>query len=101
MLFSSLLDCLGNRGTAIIHISAYLGNTESRSMVNLYGSNKNVNFKENLIYAKFPPDRYISLYNKAIVAESFVTAYELLENSPLRKADWLHPRALSNKPTVN
>lgn len=70
-------------------------------MVNLYGSNKNVNFKENLIYAKFPPDRYISLYNKAIVAESFVTAYELLENSPLRKADWLHPRALSNKPTVN
>lgn len=93
MLFSSPLNCLGNRGTAIIHINAYLGNTESCSMVNLYGSNKKVNFKENLIYAKFPPDRYISLYNKAIAAESFVTGYELLESSPLCKANWLHPHS--------
>ena len=64
-------------------------------MVNLYGSNKKVNFKENLIYAKFPPDRYISLYNKAIAAESFVTGYELLESSPLRRANWLHPHSYS------
>ena len=61
-------------------------------MVNLYGSNRKVNLKGNLVYAKFLPDMYISLY-KAIVTECFVIGYELLESSPLCRANWLHPHS--------